>query len=225
MSISEFFNKKARAMVAAVAIAFGGAGGYAGHELAQHQLQPQPSNFVLSQLNDKNITEEQFLKGQMPGGPVITEKETVALQNFTARIDEMASFKAWNQDVSARGLAVKFVSDLRVSQDISERDYVNLIADYNKRVGIDVSATTGNYEKGIMYNQEAQVGVAIGQIFGGDDSDDEISQDVGSAMLEGQKIYDQAGLAGGMAGAGFGVMLVIPAWRRSRRGPKGPKLK
>jgi hypothetical protein len=225
VSISEFFNKKARAAAAAAAIALGGAGGYAGHEIAQHQLQPQPSNFVLSQLNESNITEAQFIKGQMPGGQVITAKETTALQSFTSRIDAMQSDKIWGNEASARTQAIKFINDLRVSQDISEKDYTTLLADYNKRVGIDVSGVTGNYTKGIMYNQEAQVGVAIGQIFGGDDSDEQISQDVGNFMLEGQKMYDQAGLDGGMAGAALGMLLVLPVWFRARRGPKGPKLK
>ena len=226
MSISEFFNKKARAMAAAAAIALGGAGGYAGHEIAQHELQPQQSNFVLSQVNDKNMTEAAFLKGQMPGGPVVTAKETDAMRGFTARIDQMASDHVWGNNITARADAIKFVTDLRISQDISEQDYAKLIGDYKSRVGIDVSDVTGNYEKGIMYNQEAQVGAAFSHIFGDDDATDEsTSKEVGGYMLEGQRLYDNAGMEGGLAGAALGVMLVLPAWFRSRRGPRGPKFK
>jgi hypothetical protein len=225
LSISEFFNKKARATVAAAAIALGGAGGYAGHEIAQHQFQPQPSNFVLSQVNDSNMTESEFLKGQLRGGPVVTDKETAAMKDFNARIDQMASDRAWGNLGSARSEAVQFVNDLRTSQDISEQDYAKLLAQYNTRVGIDVSDVAGNYQKGIMYNQEAQAAVAISQIFGHDDmTPAETAKDVGDAMLEGQQMYDRAGLEGGLAGAALGMMLLLPGWIRSRKGPKGPKL-
>lgn len=227
MSISEFFNKKARATVAAAAIAMGAAGGYAGHEIAQHQLQPQPSNFVISQITeDMNMSEAQFLKGQLPGGPVVTQKETAAMEDFNNRIDKMSSEVAWGNTAGARADAFSFVNDLRVSQDISEQDYGKLLERYNRRVGIDVSDIAGNYEKGVMYNQEAQVGSAIASIFGDDDmTPEEKSKDIGNMMLEGQKLYEQAGLEGGMAGAGLGMLLLLPAWIRSRRGPKGPKLK
>lgn len=219
MSISDFFNRKARAIVAAVTIGLGGAGGYAGHEIAQHEFQPQPSNFVLSQVNENTMTEKAFLSGQLPGGPVRTAQEVKALEDFTTRIDAMAGQRAANDAVALQDSAVSFISDLRISKDISEMDYKALLTDYNNRVGLDVSAITGNYAKGIMYNQEANVVVEITQIFSRDADDEDTSREVGAAMLEGQRLYDNAGLEGAAGGAALGMMLMIPVWMRRRRGP------
>ncbi len=219
MTISEFFNKKARAAVAASTIVLGAAGGYAGMEIAQHDLQAQPSNFTLSQVNDTNITERQFIAGRMPGGQVVTPQETAAVASFNARIDAMTAEKGmWNQS-SLQSDAVSFINDLRISKDISEQDYAKLLAAYDKRVGVDVSPITGNYEKGIAYNQEANVAEQISQIFSHDATDEDTSKDVGAFMLQAQQMHDQLGVEGGLAGAALGMMLMAPLWLRRRKRP------
>jgi hypothetical protein len=221
MSISEFFNKKARAVVAASAIAMGGIGGYTGMEIAQHDLQAQQSNFTLAQVSDSNITEKQFIAGRLPGGPVVTPQETAAVAGFNARIDAMAAEQnLYNWDQSKlQSDAVSFVNDLRMSTNITEQDYAKLITSYDKRVGLDVSAITGNYEKGIQYAQEAFVAESISHIFDNDATDEESSKDIGAFMLQAQQMHDQLGLEGGIAGTGVGLLLMSPLLFRRRKRP------
>lgn len=229
MSISEFFNRKSRAVIAAVTLALGAGGGYIGHETAQRTTQPQASEFTLAQLPD-NTTEKQFISGKLPVNAKYDALQSVRVDEFTARIDAMAQLKGQMRlmddelyiasEAKLRDDAVSFVNDLRVSENLSERNYADLVKDYNARVGLDVSAVTGNYTKGIMYQQDAQLGVMFGMIFGDDDmTPAQISREVGNTMLEGQKMADNAGLAGGAAGLLLGGLLAVPLWRR-RNYPK-----
>lgn len=229
MSISEFFNRKSRAVIAAVTLALGAGGGYIGHETAQRTTQPQASEFTLAQLPD-NTTEEQFVSGKLPVNAKYDALQSVRFDEFTARIAAMEQLKGQMRlmddelyiasEAKLRDDAVSFVNDLRVAENLSERNYADLVKDYNARVGLDVSAVTGNYTKGIMYQQDAQLGVMFGMIFGDDDmTPAQISREVGDTMLEGQKMADNAGLAGGAAGLLLGGLLAVPLWRR-RNFPK-----
>lgn len=229
MSISEFFNRKSRAVIAAVTLALGAGGAYIGHETAQQTTQPQVSEFTLQQLPD-NTTEEQFVSGKLPVNAKYDALQPARVDEFSARIDAMEAQKTAmaamaDEDRPAATVrllqdGISFVNDLRVAENLSERNYADLLNDYNARVGLDVSAWTGNYTKGIMYQQDAQLGVMFGMIFGDDDKTDaEISREVGDTMLEGAKMNDNAGLAGGAAGLLLGGLLTVPLWRR-RNFPK-----
>ena len=214
MSISEFFNKKAKAAVASLALVFGVAGGIAGHEIAQNQFQPGVSDFALSSVPD-NVNEKQFIAGHIAGLPAQTAAQAEARFTFTQRIDALEEQRfdydlaLQAQDGSAMEIgsklatdSVAFINDLRLSKDLSEKDYANIVADFNDRVAIDVSAVTGNYTKGIMYQQEAQIGQAFGSMFGDDDlTPAQQSAEIGRIMEEGQARYDAVGLEGGAAGA------------------------
>lgn len=248
MSISEFFNRKARIVVAATAFGLAGAGGYVGSEMAQKATQPTPSTYTLAQITSidedaipQDVMDEmerrEFFPAQLPAG-LQPEAETITAQqravtSFTQRIDAMEFAKARVGDAASQGMvqemAVNFINDLRLSVDVSERDYANLVRDYNARVGLDVSAVTGNYEQGLMYQQEASLAVHFAQAFGGffdddeDMTDQQMSREIGDAMQKGQSYYDNAGLAGGLAGGAAGFMLMVPMWLRLRRAH--PRLK
>ena len=229
MSISEFFNRKSRAVIAAVTLAIGAGGAYIGHETAQQTTQPQVSEFTLQQLPD-NMTEEQFVSGKLPVNAKYDALQPARVDEFSARIDAMDQLKSQmrfmasdlyiESEAKLVDDAVSFVNDLRVAENLSERNYADLVKDYNARVGLDVSSITGNYTKGIAYQQDAQLGVMFGMIFDDEDKTDaQLSRDVGDTMLEGQKMADNAGLAGGAAGLLLGGLLTVPLWRR-RNFPK-----
>lgn len=237
MSISEFFNKKARAVVAASAIGLAGLGGYAGSEIAQQATQPQLSTYTLSQiasLDEKQVPESvardiarrQFFPAALPDGVRLPEETVIAqreaVRQFTQRIDALAAARAQGSPMLF-GQAADFIDALRLSGDLSERDYARLLSDYNHRVGIDVSGVTGNYDKGISWQQEASLAVHFAEAFGGFFDDDEdmtpqqMSREIGAAMQQGQDRHDGAAQAGGLAGGAAGFMLLVPLWLRLRR--------
>lgn len=230
MSISEFFNRKSRAVIAAVTLALGAGAGYVGHETAQSMTQPGLSEFTLQQLPD-NTTEEQFISGRLPVNAKYDALQPARVDEYAGRIDAMemqktamASMADDDRVIATVRLtqdAISFVNDLRLAENLSERNYADLVADYNARVGLDVSPWTGNYTKGINYQQDAQLGVMFGMIFGDEDDKTpaETSREVGDAMLEGAKMNDNAGLAGGAGGLLLGGLLAVPLWRR-RNFPK-----
>ncbi|MDI1228606.1 MAG: hypothetical protein PSY14_13075 [bacterium] len=230
MSISEFFNRKSRAVIAAVTLALGAGAGYVGHETAQSMTQPRVSEFTLQQLPD-NTTEAQFISGKLPVNAKYDALQPARVDEFSARIDAMEAQKdamAWMESYDRPAAtvrltqdAISFVNDLRVAENLSERNYADLVKDYNARVGVDVTTWTGNYTQGINYQQDAQLGVMFGMIFGDEDdkTDAQISREVGDTMLEGAKMNDNAGLAGGAAGLLLGGLLTVPLWRR-RNFPK-----
>ena len=230
MSISEFFNRKSRAVIAAVTLALGAGAGYVGHETAQSMTQPRVSEFTLQQLPD-NTTEAQFISGKLPVNAKYYALQPARVDEFSARIDAMEAQKdamAWMESYDRPAAtvrltqdAISFVNDLRVAENLSERNYADLVKDYNTRVGVDVTTWTGNYTQGINYQQDAQLGVMFGMIFGDEDdkTDAQISREVGDTMLEGAKMNDNAGLAGGAAGLLLGGLLTVPLWRR-RNFPK-----
>lgn len=232
MSISEFFNKKARAATAAAAVALAAGGGYVGMQVGDSYMlesgtvytAPQPSNFTLSHAPE-NMTDKQFIYGQVKNWQP-NEAQIAARQDFTQRIDVMAAERHQMDAVSRSQLldhAVSFVNDLRTSDKISEQDYAAILKDYDNRVGLDVTSLTGNYRLGIAFNQEAQLGNAIGRIFDFDDETTpaEVSKDVGDIMADLQKQRDNNGLAGGAAGLALGGLAGFALWRRKRNdGPK-----
>jgi len=229
MSISEFFNKKARAAAASIALLFGAVGGYAGHEIAQNAYQPHLSDFTMASLPD-NATEQQFTKGHIPGAVDADAASTRFA--FSQRLDALEELAIITDDTEdpiiaqqLRHDAVAFINDLRISPHLSEQDYARFVADYEDRVGLDVSPVTGNYRNGAMYQQEGMVGVAFGAIFNDDElTPAEQSKEVGQIMQAGQDRYDQAGLEGGLAGAALGGFMALPLLRRTRRkGPQVPK--
>lgn len=241
MSISEFFNHKARVAVAATAFGLAGLGGFAGHELTQNATQPQVSNYTLSQIlaidEDQlpqgmveEIESKEFFPAVLPAGLNIPaeaiEAQERAVTGFQQRLVSMAFAKTYVGEADSQTLlkeqAVSFINDLRLSTDISERDYSTLLRDYNTRIGLDVSDVTGNYTEGVMYQQEAGLAVHFAQAFGGffdddDMTDQQVSRDIGDTMQKGQSYYDNAGLAGGLAGGAVGFMLMVPMWMRLRR--------
>ncbi len=230
MSISEFFNRKSRAVIAAVTLALGAGAGYVGHETAQSVTQPRVSEFTLQQLPD-NTTEEQFISGKLPVNAKYDALQSVRVDEYAARIDAMEQQKTAMASMAEddRSIAtvrllqdgISFVNDLRLAENLSERNYADLVKDYNTRVGVDVTPWTGNYTQGLNYQQDAQLGVMFGMIFGDEDdkTDAQISREVGDTMLEGAKMNDNAGLAGGAAGLLLGGLLAVPLWRR-RNFPK-----
>lgn len=248
MSISEFFNRRARAVVAATAFGLAGAGGYVGSELAQNATQPTPSTYTLAQITAidedqlprgmvEEIERNEFFPAALPANleiPVeILQAQFSAVNGFAQRLVALTYAKSAAVDAESQArlkdMAVEFINDLRLSTDISERDYTVLLNDYNKRVGLDVSDVTGNYEKGVMYHQEASLAVHFSQAFGGffdddeDMTDQQMSREIGDAMQQGQSYYDNAGMAGGLAGGAVGFMLMVPMWMRLRRAH--PRLK
>lgn len=254
MTIGEFFNKKSRRILASLALAFGVAGGYAGSQIAMDNTGAQPSTYTIAQLVEAGEKQEaaqqkfsadldQMYFPQRLPSEITVSQDSIAAQaravaGFESRIAQMQAAKQGGADVTAA--AVSFVNDLRLSEDLSERDYAKIVRDYNKRVGVDVTAETGNWQQGIMYQQEANAAVHFieafsGGFFGSDDDEDstpqEMSRDIGAAMVEGQKLYDAAaperaaaGLKGGAAGGLLGGLLLVPALIRARRNhPKVPE--
>jgi hypothetical protein len=256
MSFSGFFNKKARVALAATALVAGGAG--VGYEYGANHQAPHLSNFTFNQPQGE-MTEAQFMSGQLPSGmtvkPEAVTAEAAARANFTSRIDAMElqmadyrqaagaaatlkvmpSLPAGPEEARAAEIyrtltdqAVSFVSDLRVSHDLSGKDYKALLADYNARVGIDVSAQAGNYAQGVRFNQACQVGEAISQIFSQDDDDKGQAAAIGSCMQEAQAAQDQQAAQDAKLGAelGGGLLLgglVVLPFRRRRNGPQAFK--
>lgn len=250
MSISEFFNKKSRAVLATVALAFGVAGGYAGHEIVQAQVETQRSEFTIPQVMEaelsakpegSKLTDDQwelqqatqvFKYGQLPAGNLVSDEsianQQVAIAKFNVRIEEMAAAKAAGRDVTA--MAVSFVNDLRFAENLTEKDYGGLVKEYNARVGVDVTAQTGNWQKGIAYQQEAQLEIIfdqIGNLFGGGDDEDlteaQLSAKVGKIMAQEQTAEDLKTAGGTAGGALLGGLLLVPALIRARRNhPKLP---
>jgi hypothetical protein len=233
MSISEFFNKKARTVAATAALAMGGAAGFAGMEIATYHQPGGPSNFTMSNA-PKNISEEQFVKGYIPGLSA-NKAEIDARAAFTQRIDVMAAEQKnlWSGhagqpvDMTVKASltqhAVSFARDLRTSENLSERDYQALLKDYDARVNYDVTMLAGNYHKGIAFNQECQVGQAFGNIFGDDEDQtaDQASDEIGACMLELQQNQTKAALEGGAAGFAIGGLIGLPLYlRRRKAGPK-----
>ena len=236
MKIGQFFNRKARAAVASVAILFGAAGGYAGHQMAQEKTQPQLSNYTLTQaIEQQDKLTQNFDREYFPAALPADATPSVASQmaeedaviGFVTRISAMQENKDM-RDITAD--AVSFVNDLRLSENISERDYAALVRDYNARVNVDVTPITGNWQDGIMYQQEANLGAKFSAAFGGwfgDDDEDvtpqQMSKDIGQGMSEGQNLYDNAGLKGAAGGALLGSMLFLPLYLRQRN--RHPKVK
>lgn len=226
MSISEFFNKKSRAVAATAALALGGVGGFAGMEIGNTYHQPGgPSNFTLTNA-PKNTTEEQFVKGYIPGMKA-DQAELNARAAFTQRIDVMAEEQKnlWSGAAVKASLtqhAASFARDLRTSENLSEQDYQAILKDYDARVNFDVTPQVGNYRKGIAFNQECQVGQAFGNIFGDDDlTPAQESDEIGACMLQLQQNQTKAALEGGAAGFAMGGLLGLPLYlRRRKEGPK-----
>jgi hypothetical protein len=223
MSIRNFFNDKARNMgkktrilLASATLAFGAAGGaYIGQDVVTDQVLPQVSSFTLQQLPE-DITEAQFYRGEMPAGAIADPMQQTTIEAFTTRIDRMA---AMTEMQSRHAAAVDFINDLRLSDHLSEKNYNQLLTDYNTRIGMDVSSITGNYNLGSMYWQEAQVVDAFSFFFGDDDdiSDAQRSKDIGKMMADAQEMHNDAETAGGLAGGLLGTMLILPFWMRRRK--------
>jgi hypothetical protein len=216
MSISEFFNRKARAMAAAAALALGAAGGYVGMEAGNSYNQPQASDFTLAAVPE-NVTERQFISGHIPGVKEDAAQRAMR-QEFSRRIDRTAGLA----DPAAReDSAVRLVTALRTGDRISEKDYQSLVDEYNRRVGLDVTARTGNYRDGAAFNQECQVGAAFGSFFDDEEmTPEELSADVGACMQQAEAARDKAALGGAAGGAALGGLLGLPLWLRRRKGPK-----
>lgn len=235
MSISEFFNKKARAATAAAALTLAAGGGFVGMQAGNSYMMesgtiyhaPQQSNFTLTHAPE-NISDQQFIYGQIKNWEP-DAAQIAARAEFTQRIDVMAAERHQMDAVSRSALldhAVSFVNDLRTSDKISEQDYAAILKDYDTRVNLDVTSLTGNYRAGIAFNQEAQLGNAIGRIFSFDDETTpaEVSKDVGNIMADLQKERDNNALAGGAAGLALGGLAGFALWRRRRNdGPKVQK--
>jgi hypothetical protein len=230
MSIRKFFNDKARNMgkktrilLASATLAFGAAGGaYIGQDVMTDQVLPQVSSFTLQQLPE-DMTEAQFYRGEMPAGAIADPMQQTTIDAFTTRIDRMA---AMTEMQSRHAAAVDFINDLRLSDHLSEKNYNQLLTDYNTRIGMDVSSITGNYNLGSMYWQEAQVVDAFSFFFGDDDdiSDAERSKDIGQMMSDAQKMHNDAETAGGLAGGMLGTLLILPFWMRRRKEEESLKL-
>jgi|GEM_PF-1343391 len=222
MSIRKFFNDKARNMgkktrilLASATLAFGAAGGaYVGQEIIVDQALPQVSSFTMQQLPE-DMTEAQFYRGDMPAGAIADPMQQTTIDAFTARIDRM---EAMTEMPSRHAAAVDFINDLRLSDHLSEKNYNQLLNDYNTRIGMDVSSITGNYTLGSMYWQEAQVADAFSFFFDDEDlTDAERSKDIGRMMADAQGMHSELEATGGLAGGLLGTMLILPFWMRRRK--------
>ena len=240
MSMSGFFGKKARALAAAFAIAVGAGGGaYVAHE----RTQPTESQFTLASVEHiPGANEETLFNGRMPlfssmdAASKKAQAKTIA--DMTGAIDAMERMKA-SPDPETMGVlqttAVDFVNQLRLSENLTERDYARLLKDYQTRVGIDVSQQAGNYTAGVRIAQECNFATHVAQIFSFDDDETtpaEQAKEIGTCMAEAgpeadkfaKELDDKDGikseLAGGAAGgAAIGGLILLPAAFRRRRTP------
>jgi hypothetical protein len=239
MSVSGFFGKKARALAAAFALAVGAGGGaYVAHE----RTQPVESQFTIASVeNIKGANEEMLFNGHMPlfssmdAASKKAQAKTVA--DMTGAIDAMERMKAGLDPETAGALqtaAVDFVNNLRLSENLTERDYAKLLKDYQARVGLDVSAQTGNYAQNVRIAQECNWATHVAAMWDFDDeevSPAERAKEIGTCMAESGDEADQyakeldakdgmkSELAGGAAGAALGGLLVLPMALRRRRTP------
>lgn len=229
MSIRKFFNEKAkstrksvRSFTAAALISLGVAGGgYIGHEIAIDQAQPQMSEFTIAQLSE-NTTEEEFMRGILPADAVADPLQAVRIAEFRQEITNILRHRTTEGQQAA---AVDFINDLRLAENLSEKNYNDLVAEYDARVGIDVSGITGNYRGGIMYWQDAQVASAFMSFFDDEDlTPAEQSRQIGEFMQVGQDMHKTAGMAGALGGAAIGSIFLLPFWIRRRREDDNIKL-
>ena len=239
MSLSGFFGKKARALAAAFAIAVGAGGGaYVAHE----RTQPTESQFTLASMEKiPGANEEMLFNGRLPlftSMPASSEHaRQLTLTLMTGRIDMMEKLK--NKEGAAASpvlqtMAVDFINDLRLGENLTERDYARLLKDYQTRVGLDVSSQTGNYTEGVRIAQECNYVVHVAEMWNFDDEETppaERAKDIGTCMVTAgpdvekyaQELDAKDGmkseLAGGAAGAALGGFLILPVARRRRRTP------
>lgn len=229
MSIRKLFNDKSqkakksvRSFTAAALLTLGIAGGgYIGHEIAIDQTQPQMSEFTIAQLTE-NTTEEEFMRGILPADAVADPLQAERIAEFRQEMTDILSHRTAEGQKAA---AVEFINDLRMAENLSEKNYNDLVAEYDTRVGIDVSDITGNYHGGIMYWQDAQVASAFASFFDDEDlTPAEQSKQIGEFMQIGQSMHDTAGMAGTLGGAAIGSIFMLPFWMRRRREDENIKL-
>jgi len=240
MSMSGFFGKKARTLAAAFAIAVGAGGGaYVAHE----RTQPVESQFTAASIEHiKGANEQLLFNGHMPlfssmdAASKKAQAKTIA--EMKGSIDAMERMKA-SPDPETMGalqtMAVDFVNQLRLSENLTERDYTKLLKDYQARVGIDVSPQAGNYATGVRIAQECNFIVHVAEVWGFDDEESspaDRAKEIGTCMLESGAAADKyakeldakdgmkSELAGGAAGgAAIGGLILLPAAFRRRRTP------
>lgn len=227
-------NKKMRIMAASAVLAFSAAGGgYIGHEITQAQNDAHLSGFTVAQVSDMPegmMTEKLFTQGRKPDGAKPDLLQANRVDEFTARIDglqqlsaRLAESTSHNPDEAAvldallTDNAVSFINDLRMAHNLSEQNYRDLIADYQTRVGRDVSEHTGNYTDGIRFLQEAQLSTVFGAIFGDDLSDAEMSREVGDIMKNAVREQEETGMTAGAAGGLVTGLLLMPLMMFPRR--------
>lgn len=158
-------------------------------------------------------TEDDMLRiRERAGNAVITADYEAVINLSRANISALEAMR--------KSRAERLITEARVSDDITEVDYKNLIADFEKRARVSVPAELENYKEGMNWRQEC---VAITGIFGmfADDEPEVISADVGACMAALPDVYMKTDLLGAAGGAAFGGLLMLPAWRRRR--PSGPK--
>jgi len=221
LSLRKFFNdkakaagKKARVLTASALLAVGAAGGgFIGHEIAIDQTQPQLSQFTLAQLPE-DTTEAQFMRGTLPAGTAADPLRAERLAEFRQSMTDILNHRTPEAQKAA---AVDFINNLRLAENLTEQDYKTLVNEFDRRVGIDVTADTGNYRAGIMYWQDAQVAQAFGMFFDDDDlTPAERAREIGEMMAVGQSYHDTAALTGTLGGAAIGSFLLLPLWLRRR---------
>jgi len=221
MSIRKFFNdkakaagKKTRVLTASVLLALGAAGGgYIGHEAAIDRTQPQISEFTLAQLSE-NTTEEQFMRGTLPADAIADPLRAERMAEFRRSMTDILSHRTAEGQQAA---AVEFINNLRLAENLSERDYKTLADEFDSRIGIDVTGITGNYRDGVMYWQDAQIAQAFALFFDDEDmTDQERAREIGEMMAIGQSHHDTAALTGALGGAALGSIFLLPFWMRRR---------
>lgn len=198
---SDAFRRSARFVVTATAFVAAVGGGVLGMEWAHDARQPA--------LSTKTFHQE--VQGQADGA-----ERQKALAEYQRRIEQLAALK--KSAAIGQSEADGFLQDLRMARHLSEKDYADIIGQYESRVGVAPSGALGNIASGIGYNHECHMQTEMFSLMGMDFLDAaEKSEEIGQCMAENRNAYGAPEALGGAGGAALGAgLILIPALRRRR---------
>ncbi len=139
-------------------------------------------------------------------------------------------------DSARQEAGVKFVNDLRLSAHLTESDYEELVAAFDKKAAVTLPETLKNYREGAMYFHECRVASGFAAVRSMDENDVAEASNVGACMKDifdnpqkahqerekppvpvKDKSYGLDEVAGALSGAAIGSALMLPLWLRRRR--------